>query len=104
MFQLRTFSDDAALVTALEACKGYAYFRSLLGVVEIARGDKLEKVYFHVPNIRMYLTRDLKHDILYGIDRSSPIAKVTSSPSSLFLFEYLLTFSDLHTSNPLSPS
>ena len=77
MFQLRTFSDDPALVTALEACQGYAYFRSLLGVVEIARGDKLEKVYFHIPNICMYLTRDLKEDILYLIDRSSPIAKVS---------------------------
>ena len=78
MSQLRAFSDDTGLVTALESCRGYEYFRSLLGVVEIARGGYLEKVYFHIPNVCMYLTKDLKNEILYSIDRSSPIAKVTS--------------------------
>ena len=62
----------------MESCSGYTYFRKLLGVVEIARGDRLEKVYFHIPNVCMYLTEDLKTEILYVIDRSSPIAKVTS--------------------------
>ena len=38
MFQLRTFTDEKGLVEALESCSGYKYFRSLLGVVEIARG------------------------------------------------------------------
>ena len=44
MYQLHTFSDDPALSTALEGCTGYDYFCSQLGVVEISRGDSLEKV------------------------------------------------------------
>ena len=38
MYQLRTFSEDKELVTALVSCEGFEYFQSLLGVVEIARG------------------------------------------------------------------
>ena len=56
----------------------YDYFQSLLGVVEIARGDHLEKVYFPIPQNCDYLTDDLKTEILYHIDRSSASAKVTS--------------------------
>ena len=79
MSQLRAFSDDAALKTALESCRGYEYFQTRLGVVEIARGGNLEKVYFYIPNVCMYLTKDLKNEILYSIDRSSPNAKVCPS-------------------------
>ena len=43
-------------------------------------GDSLEKVYFHIPNICMYLTADMKTRILYEIDRSCPLAKVRPGP------------------------
>ena len=78
MHHLRTFSDDPDLRNALERCAGAAYFRARVGVIEIARGDALEKVYFRIPKNCHYLTDDLKTQILYDIDRSSPIAKVTS--------------------------
>ena len=61
---------------ALEGCRGYDYFRTLLGVVEIARGDTLERIYFHIPSICRNLTEEQKQHILYGLDRSSLIAKV----------------------------
>ena len=38
MYHLRTFSDDSRLLSALESCQGYDYFKSRLGVIEIARG------------------------------------------------------------------
>ena len=40
MYQLYTFSDNENLVNALRSCSGYDYFKSLLGVVEIARGAR----------------------------------------------------------------
>ena len=46
--------------------------------MEIARGDRLETVYFHIPNLEMYLTEDLKTQFLYSIDRSSPTVKLSS--------------------------
>ena len=42
----------------------------------VCAGDNLEKVYFHIPNVCMYINDDLKAQILQEIDRSSPIAKV----------------------------
>ena len=78
MYQLQTFSEDEIISDILKSCSGYDYFRGLLGMVEIARGQNLERVYFHIPNECLYLTTELKTDIMYKIDRSSPIAKVTS--------------------------
>ena len=77
MYQLQSVSAHKASAS-LESCSGYAYFRSLLGIIEIARGKTLEKVYFQIPSSCMYLRRWVKKDILSSIDRTSPVAKVTS--------------------------
>ena len=64
LHHLSTFSDDTALCAALYKCSGHSYFQSLLGMVEIARGERLEVVYFHIPNIGSYLTEDLRIQFL----------------------------------------
>ena len=75
LYQLQSVSANTLL---LESCSGYTYFRSLLGIIEIARGNTLEKVYFQIPSSCMYLRRKIKDDILNSMDRTSPITKVTS--------------------------
>ena len=79
LHQLAQFSDAAGLHRLLRRCAFSDYFCSLVGVVEIARGDHLERVYFRMSHDWMEsLTADTKHEFLYKIDRTSVSAKVNS--------------------------
>jgi len=66
------------LARSLKGCQGYDCFRNMLGVIEIARDDKVERVYFRKPTLAssLRLSSHLKASLMANVDRSSPVAKV----------------------------
>ena len=76
LYMLMTLSGDEQIQERLGMISGAKYFESMLGVIEIARGDSIERCYFSIPHICFTLTDDAKENLLQDIDRDSPASKV----------------------------
>jgi hypothetical protein len=62
----------------LDERTAYDFYLSLLGSVEIDRDGKLEKSYFRVPAMIIYLSNDMRDQLLYQVNRNSHEEKVKS--------------------------
>uniref|UniRef100_A0A7S1IMD9 RyR/IP3R Homology associated domain-containing protein n=1 Tax=Eutreptiella gymnastica TaxID=73025 RepID=A0A7S1IMD9_9EUGL len=76
MFILQASVDDPQLREVLSARRSYEFFKSILGVIEIARGNIIEKVYFRKPTGSMILEKQSRQQLLALVDRSSPSSRL----------------------------
>ena len=76
IYQLKALTNDSHLATLMHELRGYNLFTSMMGTIEIARGDVLEKVYFRKPMNALCLQKDDKLKLLRTVDRSSTNAKL----------------------------
>eukprot|EP00667_Euglena_gracilis_P000060 EG_transcript_60 len=74
---LKTMAGDEALAEVLQGCEGLTELEAMLCVVEIARGDTLERVYFRKPTLCQTLPAAARDAILETVSRQSPSAKLT---------------------------
>ena len=47
------------------------FYRELIGTVEIKRNKELSKIYFQKPFLSKYLTKNIKDDLIYKVNRNS---------------------------------
>eukprot|EP00667_Euglena_gracilis_P000076 EG_transcript_76 len=76
LYILMTWTKNAELDRLLKEVEGGRYFQAMLGVIEIARDDGIEKVYFRKPTASNMLTYEAKESLLSKINRDSPASKV----------------------------
>eukprot|EP00667_Euglena_gracilis_P000043 EG_transcript_43 len=77
LYVLLTLTKNAKLDQLIKEVRGGQYFSSMLGVIEIARDDGIEKVYFRKPNACNMLTYEAKQQLLSKVNRDSPASKVS---------------------------
>eukprot|EP01060_Flectonema_neradi_P032160 TRINITY_DN5067_c0_g1_i12.p1 TRINITY_DN5067_c0_g1~~TRINITY_DN5067_c0_g1_i12.p1 ORF type:complete len:2009 (+),score=330.55 TRINITY_DN5067_c0_g1_i12:2479-8505(+) len=68
-----------SVATVIDELPGSMYFKRMVGTIEIARGNVLEKVYFRIPSQCSGLSRQARHNVLWELrDKDSRAAKLTS--------------------------
>lgn len=76
MHVLQIMSGDEALEDILKGCNGASELRAMLCVLEIARENSLERVYFRKPTICKTLPQNARDKIIDTVSRQSPNAKL----------------------------
>jgi len=77
LYVLLTWTKNAVLERLIKEVPGEPYFLSMLGVIEIARDDGLEKVYFRKPSACNMMTYEARQALLSKVNRDSPASKVS---------------------------
>ena len=75
LLTLSSWSPD--VTSLLDTLPGARYFKKMVGTIEIARGNTLEKVYFRIPSTCSGLSRQTRHQVLWDLrDKESRAAKL----------------------------
>lgn len=67
----------------------FQHLSTMLGIIEIERGDRLERVYFRIPPICLSLPEKSRDKLLWNVDRSTRTTKLADffSKSDELIFE-----------------
>ncbi len=78
---LRDFEQDNRIfpqVTMIETVAGFEHMERLVGRIEILRHERLERVYFPIPDICKSIAERDKRHILWSVERSTQQQKIES--------------------------